>query len=71
MLAREFPVAPPNRDTGNDDFGALKAHCFPEEDAWDISAIAAFFALSSRSANLAATRPSDALYPMRCVPRAK
>src|SRR3954449_2923298 len=40
------------------DFDALKSHGFEEEDIWDIAAIAAFFALSNRMANVAAMRPN-------------
>ena len=35
------------------------AHGFSDEDIWDIGAIAAFFALSNRMANLIAMRPND------------
>jgi uncharacterized peroxidase-related enzyme len=41
------------------DYEALKAHGFTEEDIWDIGAIAAFFALSNRMADLIAMRPND------------
>ena len=46
------------------DFAALKAHGFSEEDAWDIAAVAAFFALSNRMANFTAMRPNDEFYAM-------
>ena len=46
------------------DFAALRAHGFTDEDAWDIGAIAAFFALSNRMANLTAMRPNDEFYAM-------
>ena len=36
------------------DFAALREHGFTDEDIWDIGAIAAFFALSNRMANLIA-----------------
>ncbi len=38
---------------------ALAAHGFSAEDAWDIGAIAAFFALSNRMAAVAGMRPND------------
>ena len=44
------------------DYAALAAHGFGEEDAWDIAAIAAFFALSNRLANAAGLRPNDEFY---------
>ena len=46
------------------DFEALKRHGFTDEDAWDIGAIAAFFALSNRMANLTTMRPNDEFYAM-------
>ncbi|MCM0607552.1 MAG: peroxidase-related enzyme [Ideonella sp. WA131b] len=52
------------------DFSALRAHGFDDEDAWDIGAIAAFFGLSNRMANLTAMRPNDEFYLMGRVPRA-
>jgi uncharacterized peroxidase-related enzyme len=52
------------------DFAALRAHGFTEEDAWDIGAIAAFFALSNRMANLVSMRPNDEFYAMGRAPGA-
>jgi len=52
------------------DFAALRAQGFDDEDAWDIGAIAAFFGLSNRMANLTAMRPNDEFYLMGRVPRA-
>ena len=52
------------------DFEALRAHGFDDEDAWDIGAIAAFFGLSNRMANLTGMRPNDEFYLMGRVPRA-
>ncbi|MFO1015102.1 MAG: peroxidase-related enzyme [Caulobacteraceae bacterium] len=46
------------------DFEALRLHGFTDEDAWDIGAIAAFFALSNRMANLISMRPNDEFYAM-------
>ena len=57
-------------EIGDDDFDALRAHGFSDEDAWDIGAIAAFFALSNRMANLIGMRPNDEFYLMGRVPRA-
>ena len=51
------------------DFAALRAHGFTDEDAWDIAAIAAFFGMSNRLANLTAMRPNDEFYLMGRVPR--
>ena len=46
------------------DFSPLLAHGLSEEDVWDVGAIAAFFALSNRMANLTAMRPNDEFYTM-------
>src|SRR5690349_15247491 len=54
---------------GDDDFAALAAHGFSAEDAWDIGAIAAFFALSNRMANLISMRPNDEFYAMARAPK--
>ena len=37
---------------------------FSLDDVWDIGAIAAFFALSNRMANLTSMRPNDEFYSM-------
>jgi len=52
------------------DFEALAAHGFDDEDAWDIAAIAAFFALSNRMANVSSMMPNDEFYLMGRVPKA-
>ena len=46
------------------DFAPLHAHGLSDEDVWDVGAIAAFFALSNRMANLTAMRPNDEFYGM-------
>ncbi len=51
------------------DFERLRGHGFSDEDAWDIGAIAAFFALSNRMANLTSMRPNDEFYLMGRVPK--
>jgi uncharacterized peroxidase-related enzyme len=51
-------------EIGDEDFKAMKAHGFDEEDIWDIGAITAFFGLSNRMANLTAMRPNDDFYNM-------
>jgi len=50
------------------DFQALRGHAFSDEDIWDIGAIAAFFALSNRMANLTGMRPNDEFYLMGRLP---
>jgi len=51
------------------DFVELAGHGFSNDDAWDIAAIAAFFALSNRMANVTAMRPNDEFYLMGRVPK--
>ena len=56
---------------GDDDFAAMHGHGFSDEDIWDIGAIAAFFGLSNRMANMIAMRPNDEFYLMGRVPKEK
>ena len=49
---------------GEADFASLVRHGFGEEDAWDIAAIASFFGLSNRMANVTGMRPNDEFYAM-------
>jgi uncharacterized peroxidase-related enzyme len=53
------------------DFAALHAHGLTDEDAWDVGAIAAFFALSNRMANLSLMLPNPEFYLLGRVPREK
>ena len=53
------------------DFERLHAHAFSDEDIWDIGAVAAFFALSNRMANLIGMRPNDEFYLLGRVPKQK
>jgi uncharacterized peroxidase-related enzyme len=46
------------------DFETLRRHGFSESDIWDIGAVAAFFNLSNRMANMAAMRPNREFYTM-------
>ena len=69
MLAFALKVALESNEIVEDDFAALAAHGFSEEDAWDIGAIAAFFALSNRMANLIGMRPNDEFQLLGRVPR--
>jgi uncharacterized peroxidase-related enzyme len=46
------------------DFVALKAQGFTDEDAWDIAAISAFFALSNRMANVTSMRANAEFYTL-------
>src|SRR5467141_4363413 len=51
------------------DFATVASHGFSDDDIWDIAAIAAFFALSNRMANVTAMRPNDEFYMMGRVPK--
>ena len=46
------------------DFENLQQQGFDREDAWDIAAIAAFFGLSNRMANVTNMRPNDEFYAL-------
>lgn len=69
MLDFAMKVTTASHTIDEADFAALRAHGFDDEDAWDIGAIAAFFGLSNRMANLTAMRPNDEFYLMGRVPR--
>jgi len=71
MLDFALKVSLAAQEIGDADFEALRAHGFSDEDAWDIGAIAAFFALSNRMANLTNMRPNDEFYLLGRVPRGK
>jgi len=62
MLDFAMKVALEAHTVGDADITALSAHGFNEEDVWDIAAIAAFFALSNRLANVSGMRPNDEFY---------
>ncbi len=46
------------------DFAELERHGFTRSDIWDIGAIAAFFSMSNRMANMSAMRPNREFYTM-------
>lgn len=51
-------------NVGDDDLATLAAHGLDQEDAWDIAAIAAFFGMSNRMANVTSMRPNDEFYTL-------
>lgn len=71
MIDFAMMVAIDSAEIADSDFEALHAHGFSDEDAWDIGAIAAFFALSNRMANLSNMLPNHEFYLMGRVPRDK
>ena len=64
MLDLAMKVATASHLIGDADYDAVRAHGFGNEDIWDIGAIAAFFALSNRMANLISMRPNDEFYAL-------
>jgi uncharacterized peroxidase-related enzyme len=64
MLDFALKVSRSGEAVGEVDFETLKSYGFDEEDIWDIAAIAAFFALSNRMANVTAMRPNAEFYTM-------
>jgi uncharacterized peroxidase-related enzyme len=69
MLDFAMKVSQDAQAIGEADFAVLREHGFTEEDAWDIGAVAAFFALSNRMANLVSMRPNDEFYAMGREPK--
>jgi len=54
-----------------DDYAALHAHGFDDEDIWDIAAITAFFGMSNRIANVIGMRPNEEFYLMGRIAKPK
>ena len=71
MLDFAMKVCLDSAAVGEDDFAALRAHGFSDEDAWDIGAITALFGLSNRMANLTSMQPNPEFYLLGRVPKAK
>jgi len=64
MLDFALKVARAGHEVDDADFHALRSHGFSDEDAWDIGAIAALFALSNRMAHLTRMQPNAEFYAM-------
>jgi len=64
MLDFAMQVALDSATVESEDIEALAEHGFSEEDIWDVGAIAAFFAMSNRMANLSGMRPNAEFYSM-------
>lgn len=71
MLDFAMKVCLDSAAVGEDDFAALRARGFSDEDAWDIGAITALFGLSNRMANLTSMQPNAEFYLMGRLPRDK
>ncbi len=64
MLDFALAVCEDSSSLVDDDYEMLREYGFSDEDIWDIGAIAAFFAMSNRMANLTSMRPNDEFYAM-------
>jgi uncharacterized peroxidase-related enzyme len=71
MLDFALKVALDSARIDEADYAALAAHGFSDEDAWDIAAIAAFFAMSNRIASAFSLRPNEEFYLLGRLPRDK
>ena len=69
MLDFAMKVCLRSGEINDADFETLRGHGFTDEDIWDIGAIAAFFGLSNRMANMTSMRPNDEFFLLGRVPR--
>ena len=71
MLDFAMKVCLQSHTVEDNDFTALHAHGFDDEDIWDIAGITAFFGLSNRMANVTGMLPNSEFYLLGRVPKAK
>ena len=64
MLEFAIKVTDRANEVNDADHEALRAAGFDDEAIWDIAAIAAFFGMSNRLANVTNLRPNDEFYAM-------
>jgi uncharacterized peroxidase-related enzyme len=69
MLDFAMKVSTEANKISEQDFAEVTAYGFSDDDIWDITAIAAFFALSNRMANVIGMRPNDEFYLMGRLPK--
>lgn len=69
MLDFAVEVAERSGQIEEADFARLREHGFSDEDAWDVGAIAAFFGMSNRLANMTGMRPNDEFHLMGRIPK--
>jgi uncharacterized peroxidase-related enzyme len=69
MLDFAMKVSAAANTVTEEDFAEVARHGFSDDDIWDIAAIAAFFALSNRMANVTSMRPNDEFYMMGRLPK--
>ena len=64
MLDFAVKVSRQSETIDESDFEALRGHGFSDDDAWDIGAISAFFAMSNRVANFMSLRPNKEFHAL-------
>jgi uncharacterized peroxidase-related enzyme len=69
MLDFAMKVSRAAEEISEADFADVAGHGFSDDDIWDIAAVAAFFALSNRMANVTGMRPNDEFYMMGRLPK--
>ena len=71
MLDFAMKVCLHSHTIDENDFTALHAHGFNDEDIWDIASITAFFGMSNRIANFSGMLPNAEFYAMGRTPKEK
>ena len=71
MLDFAIKVCLDSASVTQEDYAALHAHGFDDEDIWDIAAITAFFGMSNRIASFSSMMPNPEFYLMGRVPKQK
>ena len=71
MLDFAMKVCLHSDEVNDDDFIALHAHGFNDEDIWDIAGITAFFGMSNRIASFSNMMPNPEFYMLGRMPRQK
>jgi uncharacterized peroxidase-related enzyme len=71
MLDFAMQVALESQTVADADLERLRVQGFSDEDLWDIAAIAAFFAMSNRLANVTSMRPNDEFYLLGRIAKQK
>ena len=69
MLDFAMKVSTSANTVSDTDIADMKSHGFNDDDVWDTTAIAAFFALSNRMANVTNMRPNDEFYLLGRLPK--
>lgn len=64
MLDFAMKVSQAAHAVSDEDFAVLHAQGFNDDDVWDIAAIASFFGLSNRMANVTSMRPNDEFFSL-------